>query len=208
MLAVDVSLFRAINGLSGHPTLDRLFWALSFMGNGGAVWLAMALLLLAGAGRVPGLMGAGYARWRAVGAVMGGAVAVAGATEFLLKEMVRRPRPFVTLPNVHVIGGPASGFSFPSGHTLASFAAAAALLAALQYWGRQGRPLAPSWTGWGAVLLAAAIGFSRIYNGQHYPLDVLCGAGLGWLVGRCGWALFTAVAAPAGSQSSPSPSRS
>lgn len=65
---------------------------------------------------------------------------------------------------------PHSG-SFPSGHTSVAFACATVLTA-----------IAP---GLAAPLfvLAAAIGFSRLYVGVHYPLDVVGGAALGVLVG-------------------------
>jgi undecaprenyl-diphosphatase len=68
------------------------------------------------------------------------------------------PRPLVTAPHDH---------SFPSGHAATSFAAATILTAAVPR-------AAPLW-----YLLAAAIGFSRVYVGVHYPLDVVGGAILG-----------------------------
>jgi undecaprenyl-diphosphatase len=60
--------------------------------------------------------------------------------------------------------------SFPSGHAATSFAAATVLSFAFPR-------LAPA-----LFLLAAAVGFSRVYVGVHYPLDVLGGAVLGVLV--------------------------
>ncbi len=60
--------------------------------------------------------------------------------------------------------------SFPSGHATTSFAAAMVLTFAWPRW-------APAF-----FLLALAIGFSRVYVGVHYPLDVVGGAALGILV--------------------------
>ena len=60
--------------------------------------------------------------------------------------------------------------SFPSGHAATSFACATVLAWAFP---RLAVPL---------YLLAAAIAFSRVYVGVHYPLDVLAGAALGLLV--------------------------
>ena len=62
-------------------------------------------------------------------------------------------------------------WSFPSGHTLSSFAAAAALC----FFHRKSGLL--------AFLAAALIGFSRLYASVHYPTDVLAGALLGILCG-------------------------
>jgi undecaprenyl-diphosphatase len=68
------------------------------------------------------------------------------------------PKPLVQVPRDH---------SFPSGHAATSFAAATIIAA-----------VAPRLTV-PAFLLAAAIAFSRVYNGVHWPLDVIGGAVLG-----------------------------
>ena len=64
--------------------------------------------------------------------------------------------------------------SFPSGHTSASFAAASAWC----------RTLPRRWMGVTAVVLAALMGFSRLYVGVHFPSDVLAGVLVGLF---CGW---------------------
>jgi undecaprenyl-diphosphatase len=68
------------------------------------------------------------------------------------------PKPLVPAPHDH---------TFPSGHAATSFAAAMILSTA-------NPRLGPLW-----FLLATAIGFSRVYVGVHYPLDVIGGAVLG-----------------------------
>jgi undecaprenyl-diphosphatase len=86
-----------------------------------------------------------------------------------LKDVVDRTRPSVALPQADSLMG-AVGSSMPSGHAATAFAGAVAL----GYLWRRAAPL--------FFLLAAAIAFSRVYVGVHYPADVLAGAALGALV--------------------------
>jgi undecaprenyl-diphosphatase len=187
MAAFDIALFHLINGLAGHPGFDTFFLFLSWIGEGGAIWIALAFLIVLGAGRLPGLRGPGSARWRAVGIGMLGALALAGVTQAVLKDMVKRPRPPLVLPGVHLIGSLPASYSFPSGHTLSSVAAAMVLLTALRRLAHRGQPLGPVADGWVVMLLAGLIGFSRIYIGVHFPSDVLVGAVLGAMEGWVVW---------------------
>jgi undecaprenyl-diphosphatase len=87
----------------------------------------------------------------------------------LVKEWVARPRPSGGLVA-------ASGFSFPSGHatnSVAYVAVAVALAHAVPGLARRAGVVV------GAVVLAAAIGLSRVYLHVHYLSDVLGGWGLG-----------------------------
>ncbi len=65
--------------------------------------------------------------------------------------------------------------SFPSGHTATAFMGAE--LTRIEYGG---------WYGAGAYMVAAGIGFMRIYNGKHWLHDVVAGAGIGILCARFG----------------------
>lgn len=172
---MDVVLFRVINTWSGPDWLWAFF---TFIGNAGAIWVALAGGLVLGAGRLPGLSGAGHARWRAVGVAIFMALALGWGAESLIKVLVGRPRPPLSLDDVRVIGVLPHSMSFPSGHSLSSFAVASVLAAA----GASTR--ADRFVPW---MLAALIAFSRIYVGHHYPLDVLAGALLGMIIGRAVW---------------------
>ena len=136
----------------GHRTgvLDPVFVGLSWAGRLGAVWLAVALVL-AWQRRNPGLFATVL-----VADVAADLLADAG------KAIVPRHR-----PDVHRLGPPESTHSFPSGHSATSFACALVLGAAAP---RLRVPL---------YLLATAIAYSRLYDGDHYPLDVVAGAVLG-----------------------------
>lgn len=87
------------------------------------------------------------------------------------KELVGRDRPFVVEPDPPPLGIVPGTPSFPSGHATVSFACATVLAVALP---RLAIPL---------YLLAAAIAWSRVVVGVHYPLDVLVGALLGTAIG-------------------------
>ena len=87
--------------------------------------------------------------------------------EFGIKNIICRPRPFVTYPDLTVNGITPTGFSFPSGHTTSSFAAAAVIIIRKEKFAVF------------TAVLAFLIAFSRLYNCVHYPTDVLCGAVLG-----------------------------
>jgi membrane-associated phospholipid phosphatase len=99
---------------------------------------------------------------------VGVSIGVDGVLTYGLKEIVHRPRPYVTYPDI--IGYlPESSLSFPSGHTSLAFATATALSLKYPKW----YIIAPSY------LWACSVGYSRMNLGMHYPSDVLAGAILG-----------------------------
>jgi len=91
---------------------------------------------------------------------------IAELVSSLLKDAIPRAR-----PHVHALVARPHSHSFPSGHATTSFACATVLAFALP---RFRVPL---------YLLAAAIAWSRVYVGVHYPLDVFAGAVLGTAIG-------------------------
>ena len=95
---------------------------------------------------------------------------VAQLLSFGTRDAINRRRPPLVYPEpkplVHV---PHSG-SFPSGHATAAFACATVIA----WW-------APRFA-FPAFVLAAAIAWSRVYVGVHWPLDILGGAALGFLI--------------------------
>lgn len=113
------------------------------------------------------------------------AVALAGVTTAVIKDLAGRARPYVsadTSPHDFSFGRGFKGGgyqSFPSGHTSAAFAAAAAVTSESQRWWPKGIwVVAPVMYG-GATL----VGLSRMYNNAHWASDVAVGAALGTFSG-------------------------
>ena len=94
---------------------------------------------------------------------------VAGAISSTLKITVQRPRPFETYPNIIYQKTEVGSHSFPSGHTNFAFATATSLSLTFPKW----YVIVPAYS------YAAAVGYSRMYLGVHYPSDVLAGALIG-----------------------------
>ena len=114
------------------------------------------------------------------------AIVLAEVAGGLLKWTTGRARPFAvgdTLPSdFRFLRGVRKGYdyaSFPSGHTIAAFASAAALTSeALRSWAHSGWLIGPVLYG-----SASMVGLSRMYNNQHWASDVVFGAGLGTIAG-------------------------
>ncbi len=131
---------------------------MSRIGTLGLVWIGIAALL------------AILIRRPSVFVLTVGAVTCADLLSFGLKSVVDVDRPPVRYASPDPLVRVPGDHSFPSGHTATSFAAALVLARAFPR------------RAWLFYALAAAIGFSRIYVGVHYPIDVFGGALLGLLV--------------------------
>jgi undecaprenyl-diphosphatase len=100
------------------------------------------------------------------------AAAAAWLLDNTAKAIADRPRPYQVMADAVLRQAPAHGTSFPSSHTAVTLAVAIALVPFLA------RPLAAAGIGY-----AVLVGWSRIYLGVHYPLDILGGAGIGMATG-------------------------
>ena len=91
--------------------------------------------------------------------------------DLVIKNIIRRARPFYTISGLEILIKPPKSFSFPSGHTSSFFACATVLISASKKYG-------------GLLLIISFImGFSRMYVGVHYPSDVFVGMIVGIISG-------------------------
>ena len=143
-----------------NPVLNSIMIFITSLGNGGMIWIGATILLM-----IP-------KKTRKVGLMS--AVALLGSliiNNNIIKNLVQRPRPFVSFTDIQILIPTPSEYSFPSGHTSSSFAAAAVFYRHL-----------PKKLGVPSVVLAGLIGFSRLYVGVHYPTDVIAGVIMGILL--------------------------
>lgn len=146
--------------------LDTLVPLFTRLCDHGELWILLAAVLLL------------FRRTRRVGAAVALALVLDLVTcNWLLKPLIHRIRPYDVNTAVQLLVPRLSDFSFPSGHTAASFAAAGALHQS------KSRLWLP------ALVIAVLMGLSRLYLYVHWPSDVLGGALVGWLCGMAGAAL-------------------
>lgn len=150
---IDVSILLFIQE---HIRVDALngFWKfITSLGDGGWFWIALGLILL-----IP-------KKTRKVGLAALLSLALGALiTNVTLKPLIARTRPFDLVDSIIPLIAKPRDYSFPSGHTCASFSAALIFYRML-----------PKKYGIPAVVLAAMIALSRLYVGVHYPTDVIGG---------------------------------
>ena len=136
--------------------LDRLMVAVTTLGNGGAIWIAVGITMLFSK------------KYRKTGiAVLIGLLLGLILGNLTIKNLVARPRPCSINTDINLLIPFPSEYSFPSGHTLSSFVSAVGI-----YLGNKK-------LGVWAIALASLIAFSRLYLYVHFPTDILGGVVLG-----------------------------
>jgi undecaprenyl-diphosphatase len=155
--AGERAAFEAVNGLP--DAFHWPMWVLQLMGVTGA---AVVVALVAGWRR----------RYRLAVALVALVPLKLLAEKAVLKMLVHRERPGSTVPGAVLRDAAPTGLSFPSGHAIIAFGVATLLT---PYLGRRWRIVV--WT------LAVLNNVSRVYLGAHNPLDVVCGAAVGVVLG-------------------------
>ncbi len=149
------------------PLLDKILAFITSLGNAGIIWIVLAVVLLI------------LPKTRKAGIIVAAALlADLILCNLILKNLVARVRPYDVNTAIAILIKKPLDFSFPSGHTAASFAAMTALFLA---------KMKKAWIA--ALILAVLIAFSRLYFYVHYPTDVLGGIVVGILSGVLGYAI-------------------
>lgn len=155
--------FQILDWIQANLRTEWMDWIvpkITFLCNGGWFWIAIAVLCLI------------WKKHRRCGFNMAAGLILCGLFgNILLKHLAARSRPCWINTTIDMLIKIPTDYSFPSGHSMASFASAVVLL---QYDKRVGIP---------AIILAALIAFSRLYLYVHFPSDVIVGTLLGILFG-------------------------
>lgn len=155
---IDSSILLWIQEVLRYAWLSKLMVVYTKAGDSGLLWITISAFLLC------------FKRTRRAGILALLAMLLGLClNNFLLKTIVARPRPWLTIPELRPLIEPPDPHSFPSGHTCAAFAAAGIWFCMLP----------KRWEGIAALFVATIMGFSRLYVGVHYPSDVLGGACMG-----------------------------
>lgn len=165
-----------------NPITNPIFYVITTLGNAGWFWIVLAVLMLTVLPK----------KYKKAGLTM--AIALILSLIFcngIMKHLWERPRAFWVVGQNFVVGNEFENlygifnsihdYSFPSGHSSASFAAAVSIF----MWRKK--------EGSAALVLAALIAFSRLYFTVHYPTDVLVGTITGALYGVAAYFIVKAL---------------
>lgn len=157
----DNYILFVINKYIQNKYLDKLMPVVTSMGNLGIVWIIMAAALILDK------------PYRSIGDVVILTLIISTIVgEGIVKHIVRRVRPCNEKSSLNMLISKPMSYSFPSGHTLSSFAAA--------------EVLSMYFTEYKLIfmIIAFLIALSRIYLYVHYPTDVIAGIILGILCSK------------------------
>lgn len=157
---------------------DKLMIGLTYLGNGITIWAIIGLALIISK------------KYRKHGFMIITALILCYLIGNLsIKPIVARTRPFDAMP---LLGGmlikPPTDFSFPSGHTMCSFASSVVIF-------NMNKKIGIS-----TLILSSFIGFSRVYLFVHYPSDVFGGMIIGIFIGLITIIIFRNIGGKRGKQ--------
>ena len=155
IFSIDIVIVEGLQRIQ-VPVVNQIMMFFSAIGNAGIVWIILALILVM------------RRKTRNYGIIILIALLITAILgEGVLKNIIKRNRPFVTLSNLKLLITPPASYSFPSGHTASSFA----VFGVFYFLNMRYK--------WVVFLTAFLIAFSRMYLGVHYFSDIIGGVILG-----------------------------
>ena len=158
---MEASILLWIQENLRYDWLNPIVKGITYLGDAGIFWIVLSLILLC----IP--------KQRKLGLTCGlSLIFDLLSVNLFIKKAVARTRPYIAIDELERIIEAQSDYSFPSGHTAASFAVATVLLMR-----------APKKLSIPMFVMACLISLSRLYVGVHYPTDIIGGAIVGTLCG-------------------------
>lgn len=160
MYSLDEQILLFIQENIRNPILSRIFIPLTVLGNSGIFLIAIGIVLLA------------IKKTRRLGVFFLTALLLNFIiNDLVIKNIMKRVRPFYAISGLEILIKPPKSFSFPSGHTSSFFACSTVLFKSSKKYGGL------------LLIISLMMGFSRMYVGVHYPSDVFVGMVVGIISG-------------------------
>ncbi len=162
------------------PWLDKIMVAITSLGNAGILWIVLTAVLLI----IPKTRKAGLCMAIALilDLLITNCLRDKRKISQMLKNLVARTRPYDVANFTDLIVKKPTDYSFPSGHTAASFAAVTALFMSRK-----------KLLGAISCVLAILIAFSRMYLYVHFPTDIIGGIVVGVAAGLAAGFILRAI---------------
>ncbi|EOR27542.1 MULTISPECIES: phosphatase PAP2 family protein [Clostridium] len=157
---IDLRILEIIRTYFSSSFMDSIMVLITKLGDRGLIWIIISVILLVSK------------KYKRIGITMIVALLLTSIIgEGIIKNIIQRPRVFNSINDIELIIKAPSSYSFPSGHTASSFAAAMVL----GYYIKEYKYL--------FYFLAFLVAFSRLYLWVHYPSDIVGGMIFGIICG-------------------------
>ncbi|MDO5564132.1 MAG: phosphatase PAP2 family protein [Eubacteriales bacterium] len=154
-----------------NPFLTPIMKVFTYSANSGAIWIVLCLIFLI------------IKKYRKIGIVMAFALIIdVFLVNICLKNMIHRIRPYEINLLVDILIKKPNDFSFPSGHTAASFAICSSIFMIKQ------KKLF-----FVTLIISIIISFSRLYFYVHFPTDIIGGALCGIISGILSYFIYIKI---------------
>ena len=161
-ISVIEKIYRFQHNLNSE-LFNKIMIFFTILGDNGMIWIAVALILFLNR------------KYRKIGVFsIVSLIICALAVNVILKPLIHRPRPFSELADITLLIKAPKDYSFPSGHTAASFVMVYIFFRHIKKY------FIP------VLITGILIAFSRMYLTVHFPSDILVGLIIGLLSGYAG----------------------